>query len=476
MAGMGEEISRSEFEAADFARFNARLAGETELLREQFGEGRLASAGYAFGFEIEVWLLDHGYFPNSINEAFLARLDHPLVVPELSRFNVELNSVPLQLHGDALLRAEMELERLWGHCNAVAHAMDANMVMIGTLPTIRDEDLSLDNISPLKRYHALNHEVLRRRQGRPLRVDIAGRERLVAEHGDVMLEAATTSFQVHLQAPAALAHRFYNASLAVSGPLLAACGNAPFLFGRSLWEETRIPLFEQAVDLAGLHAGSRRVTFGEGYLQRSVLECFEENLREYPVLLPLEFPDRPHEFRHLRLHNGTIWRWNRPLLGFDEDGRPHVRIEHRILPAGPSILDMLANAAAYLGLVYALVHEGEDETLGLPFAAARRNFYAAARDGLRARLEWPGAGAASPRDLLEGELLPRAARGLARLGIDAEDIERYLGVLGARIAGGGTGAAWQQACFESRGRDFYELMATYCERQRSRAPVHEWDL
>ena len=160
---MGEEISRSEFEAADFARFNARLAGETALLREQFGEGRLASAGYAFGFEIEVWLLDHGYFPNSINEAFLARLDHPLVVPELSRFNVELNSVPLPLRGDALLRAEMELERLWGHCNAVAHAMDANMVMIGTLPTILDEDLSLDNSSPLTRYHSLNHDVHPRR-------------------------------------------------------------------------------------------------------------------------------------------------------------------------------------------------------------------------------------------------------------------------------------------------------------------------
>ena len=309
---MGEEISTSEFEAADFVRFNARLAGETALLRDLFARGGMAASGYMFGYELEAWLLDHSYFPHSINEAFLSRLNHPLVVPELSRFNVELNGVPLALRGDALLRAEMELERLWNHCNAVAHDMDAHMVMIGTLPTVRDADLTLDNISPLKRYHALNHEVLRRRQGRPLRVDIAGRERLVAEHGDVMLEAATTSFQVHLQAPAALAHRFYNASLAVSGPLLAACGNAPFLFGRSLWEETRIPLFEQAVDLAGLHAGSRRVTFGEDYLRRSVLECFEENLREYPVLLPLEFPDRPHEFRHLRLHNLSLIHISEP--------------------------------------------------------------------------------------------------------------------------------------------------------------------
>jgi hypothetical protein len=473
---MGEEISRSEFEAADFARFDARLAEETALLAEMYRANRLDDAGYVFGFEIEAWLLDHAYFPHSVNEAFLRTLNHPLVVPELSRFNVELNSVPLRLRGDALLRAEMELERLWDRCNHVAHDMDANMVMIGTLPTIRDEDLSLGNISPLKRYYALNHEVLRRRGGRPIRVDIAGRDHLVTEHGDVMLEAATTSFQVHLQPPAALAHRFYNASLVLSGPLLAACGNAPFLFGRSLWEETRIPLFEQAVALGGTHAGSRRVTFGEGYLRASVLECFEENLAEYPVLLPLAFAHPPGEFHHLRLHNGTIWRWNRPLLGFGEDGRPHVRIEHRILPAGPSLLDMMANAAAYLGLAYDLVHEEADETLGLSFEAARRNFYAAAREGLGARLEWPGAGTLPARDLLLDELLPRAARGLARLDIDEEDSARLMGVLRARVSGGGTGAAWQQACFIARGRDFRELMATYCERQRSRAPVHEWDV
>lgn len=473
---MGEEISRSEFKAADFGRFNARLAEETALLRDLFAQGRMASSGYAFGYELEAWLLDHAHFPYSINEAFLARLNHPLVVPELSRFNVELNGAPLALRGDALLRAEMELERLWDHSNAAAHAMDAHMVMIGTLPTIREEDLTLDNISPLKRYYALNNEVLRRRQGRPLRVDIAGRERLVTEHGDVMLEAATTSFQAHLQVPAALAHRFYNASVAVSGPLLAACGNAPFLFGRSLWEETRIPLFEQAVALSGMHADSRRVTFGSGYLHASVLESFEENLSEYPVLLPLAYPGDASALHHLRLHNGTIWRWNRPLIGFDGKGVPHVRIEHRTLPAGPSILDMIANAAAYVGLVYALVHEGDDETLGLSFESARHNFYAAAREGLRSRLQWPGAGEAAARDLLEMELLPRAARGLAMLDIDAEDIDRYLGVLRARIAGGGTGAAWQQACFAARHRDFFELMATYCERQRSRAPVHEWDL
>ena len=261
-------------------------------------------------------------------------------------------------------------------------------MLIGTLPTIREEDLTLDNISPLNRYYALNAEVLRRRGGTPLRIDIDGRDRLVSEHYDVMMEAATTSFQIHLKTPARLAHRFYNASVAASGPILAACGNAPFLFGRTLWEETRIPLFEQAVVVPG----PARVSLGSGYAQASCLELFEENLRDYSALLPIAFDEPPEKLRHLRLHNGVIWRWNRPLIGFDDGNAPHFRIEHRILPAGPSLVDMIANAALYLGLARHLALGSASGDGGLPFEAARANFYAAARDGLDARLRWPGAG------------------------------------------------------------------------------------
>jgi len=375
---MGEEIQTAGFQRADFLRFADRLTEETELARDLFDADAFSQSGHSLGFEIECWILDHNYFPASINERLLQALAHPLVVPELSRFNLELNCEPLLLIGDVLHRAETALSQLWAECNAVAHALDANMVMIGTLPTIRDEDLTLENMSPLNRFYALNCEVLRHRHGQALCVDIAGRDHLVSEHRDVMLEAATTSFQIHLKAPANLAHLYYNASVAVSGPVLAACANAPFLFGKCLWEETRIPLFEQAVAVPGASRASRRVSMGSGYLNASCLEVFEQNRHEYPILLPMSYDDPPEALRHLRLHNGTIWRWNRPLIGFDPDGRPHLRIEHRILPAGPTICDMMANAALYLGLAHYLAMSGQNGTGGLPYAEALRNFYAAA--------------------------------------------------------------------------------------------------
>ena len=229
---MGEEIGAAGFRREDFAHFADRLAEETAIARGLFANNGFSRSGHMLGFEIECWILDYNYFPSSITQRLLETLAHPLVVPELSRFNVELNCEPLLITGNVLDRAAMALSRLWAECNAVAHTLDANMVMIGTLPTIRDEDLTLANMSPLNRFFALNREVLRQCHGRALRVDILGREHLISEHRDVMLEAATTSFQIHLKAPARLAHLYYNASIAISAPVLAACGNAPFLFGK----------------------------------------------------------------------------------------------------------------------------------------------------------------------------------------------------------------------------------------------------
>ncbi len=466
---MGEEIEAVAFTQEDAARFQRRLESETALARELFEADAFSNEGYAFGFEVETWILDHSFFPSPVNQQLLERLNDPLAVPELSRFNLELNSEPLALSGDALRQSLKALDALWRRCNEAAHGLDANLVLIGTLPTIREEDLTLANISPLNRYYALNAEVLRLRDGRPLRIDIAGRDRLVSEHEDVMLEAATTSFQVHLKTPAQLAHRFYNASVAASGPILAACGNAPFLFGKTLWEETRIPLFEQAVVVPG----PARVSLGAGYAQRSCLELFEENLRDFSALLPIAFEEPPEKLRHLRLHNGVIWRWNRPLIGFEEGGQLHFRIEHRILPAGPSLVDMIANAAFYLELVRHLGLGSPDGDGGLPFEAARENLYAAARDGLAARLRWPGAGEIEARRLLTETLLPAARQGLADFGLDAQE---FLDIVEARIHSGQTGAAWQRAALAARDGNRFELMAAYCERQRSGAPAHEWEL
>jgi hypothetical protein len=282
-----------------------------------------------------------------------------------------------------------------------------------------------------------------------------------------MLEAATTSFQLHLQMPASSATAYYNAMLALSGPVLAACGNSPFLFGRQLWEETRIPLFEQSVVPASTDAqGTRpaRVTFGSGYASKSLLEVFEENRDRYVVLLPMVSKDHQDTLPHLRLHNGTIWRWNRPLIGFEADGRT--------LPSGPTFVDAFANTAMFIGASHALVLEADE--LPVEFVDCRKNFYAAARDGLAAAQIW-GRRSWVARDLLQQQLIPRARQGLAALGIDASEREQLLHVFAERVRSGQTGAEWQRQYLACVQGDAAAMTARYVEHQRTGRPVHEWE-
>lgn len=473
---MGEEVERTEFDAESRARFAERLRSELELFGRMARGGGLSRAGFVVGFELEAWLVDHGLVPAPINERFLATLADPLVVPELSRFNVELNGTPCVLRGAAFTALAAELERTWRRCLAVSHGMDAALVLIGILPTIRPRDLTLAHVSALKRYVALNAEVLRLREGRPIELDIDGEEPLRLSHDDVMLEAATTSFQVHLQVPGDAAVRFYNASLVASAPLLAVATNSPYLFGHALWHETRVPLFEQAVATHGPRTPreSRRVTFGSGWLRESIAEHFEDVVARFPVLLPLERDADPARFSHLRLHNGTVWSWNRPLIGFDPDGTPHVRIEQRVLPAGPSVLDMIANAAFWVGVVSALATLARPPEADLSFARVRESFEAAARWGLAAHVAWLDGALRPVGPLILEELLPMARHGLRMHGLDADESERWLGIVAQRVRRGLTGSVWQRAWMKRHGRDFQRMLADYCEHQRSGAPVHEW--
>ncbi len=261
-----------------------------------------------------------------------------------------------------------------------------------------------------------------------------------------------------------------------SAPLLAASVNAPFLFGRSLWQETRIPLFEQSIALFDRTGRDGRVSFGNGYVQSSLFELFVQNRDVYPVLLPILFDDSPSALRHMRLHNGTIWRWNRPLAGFEDDSTPHLRIEHRTMPAGPTIVDMIANAAAYFGVVLDIADNPDLGADSLPFERAMHSFYEAARHGLDARIDWPRIGRVPARSLLLDHVLPAARRGLQAFCVSEADIDFFLGVLEARVANGQTGAKWQIEALERYGGNFHEMMSVYCERQRSGAPVHQWDL
>ena len=473
MARVGDEIRERHFNAEHFRRFRRRLDAETDLVAELFENNAFSHRGDIVGFELEAWIVDAQGQPHAQNQRLIDLVGNPLVVPELAAFNVELNGSPTALSGNVFSRLDDELSATWEMCRHGAKELGCRLATIGILPTIRPELLNSNYMSAMVRYQALNDRVLALRDGAPLHIRMTTGDGLDMYHDDVMLEAATTSFQIHLQCKPERAVRDFNASIVASAPMVALSANSPFLFGRSLWEETRIPLFEQAVS-AGPRAPAR-VTFGTGYVRESLIEIFRENQSEHAILLPFVQPDEPpHKYAHVRFQNGTVWRWNRPLLGFDFDGQTHLRIEHRVVPAGPTIRDSIANAAAWLGMVRALVDREDPVESRIDFETAKNNFYMAAKYGLDAPLTWIDGTERPARELLADELLPSAANALGKLEIPSAEIERYIGTAQARVERDQTGARWQRAWVAKHGTDWAGLTRAYVDAQDTGEPVHEW--
>jgi len=476
---MGQEIEGSRFTQDDFQRFFDRLKQETELLNQYLGSGRFDNQHTVAGFELEAWITDKDCQPAPINAEFLKRMNNPLVCPELASFNVEFNFTPQKLEGQALSVIEKEMRQLWQSGCDTANDLGGQLVMIGILPTAEDRHLTMDNISSMNRFHALNDQVLKLRQCRPLELNILGRDHLRLTHMDVMFESATTSFQIHLQVPVDLAVRAYNASVIASAMTVAVSANSPYLCGKDLWAETRIPLFEQAVEVGGYehaaHGPLRRVSFGSGYAKQSIFECFKHNLDHFPILLPDDIHDPAEKFSHVRLHNGTLWRWNRPLIGVEDDGNYHIRIEHRVVPSGPSVRDAIANSAFYYGLATYLINSEIPPENQLPFNQARDNFYNAAKNGLDAHVVWLDGNKYSIKTLILDKLLEYAADGLQQSMVDSADIDLYLDIIRKRTDKGLNGAAWQRGFVDKFGKDMQSLTAAYIDRQNSGEPVNNWD-
>ncbi len=469
---VGEEIRTRSFAEADFAMFAERLREETALLRYLFENRGLSQREHVAGFELEAWLVDGEGRAHPDNAVFLERLKHGLVVPELAKFNVEINGSPTSLQGKSFSRLHDELRATWTKCVNCARMIDVHLLQIGILPTISVDDLHTGNMSGMTRFAALNEQVLERRGGAPFQIDISGLTRLQRTHPNVLLEAAATSFQVHLQVQPEHAAALYNASLLASAACVGAATNSPMFLGKQLWMETRIPVFEQSVDVGA--DGFKHVTFGSGYVQQSLFEVFEENLAAYQPLIPQVDDAAPSRFAHLRLHNGTIWRWNRPLVGFDYDGTPHLRLEHRVIPAGPSLIDNIANAAFFYGLVLNFAEEIEALRDEIPFAAAKRNFYRAARHGIDAEVHWRGGEVAHLKDLILRELLPRARLGLLSQNIPESEVQEFLHIVARRVELAQTGAHFMRAWLAKHGAHYERLVLAYLDRQTEGAPVYQW--
>ena len=472
---MGEEIKNTIFSKNDFRVFKSCLKQETKTLTDWYKNDVLSNEGLVGGFEIESWILDCAFNPAPINKEFLESFISPLASPELASFSLEFNNLPRDLIGNVFSDFHIELVNTWKQAQDVAKnlSIPSKLLLIGTLPTFQLSSLSEGAMSDMNRYHALNKQIMARRKEKFLHLSIQGNELLELDSGNVMLEATTASFQIHTQVPAQEAHHYYNAALIVAAPLVAIAANSPYIFGKNLWNETRIPLFEQSIDTVSPLETIKRVSFGGGFIKESILECFEENLKDFCVLLPIVDKD-DGTLSHLRLHNGTIWRWNRPLLGFNELGQPHIRIEHRSLPAGPTFIDMIANAAFYYGLQHYWAQMLKD---GFPlpeFNLVRSNFYISAMHSFEHSINWFGK-QIEVTELLQNILLPQAEKGLRMMKISSSDIRKYLSIIAARIENRQTGASWQRKYVEIHKCDMVELTRVYHQFQESGEPVHTWD-
>ncbi|AQA02733.1 glutamate--cysteine ligase [Mycobacterium sp. MS1601] len=489
---MGEEVTQTEFSGAHRQEYRRKV----QLCLDVF-EDMLQQASFDFdrpltGMEIECNLVDGDYQPDMSNSDVLASIADPAYQTELGAYNIEFNVPPRPLPGTSGLELETDIRASLNAAESKANSSGSHIVMIGILPTLMPEHLASDWMSESTRYQALNDSIFTAR-GEDIMIDIAGPEPLSLQSPSIAPESACTSMQLHLQvSPGEFADN-WNAAQVLAGPQLALGANSPFFFGHQLWAETRIELFAQATDTRPDELKTQgvrpRVWFGERWIT-SIFDLFEENVRYFPSLLP-ELSDedpvaelaagRTPTLSELRLHNGTVYRWNRPVYDV-VNGRPHLRVENRVLPAGPTVVDMLANSAFYYGLLRTLSEEERPIWTKLSFAAAEANFQSAAREGMDARLYWPGVGQVTPDELVLRRLLPMAHEGLRRWGVATEVRERFLGVIEGRAKTGQTGATWQVAtvrALQERGltrpQALAEMLRLYCQRMHSNEPVHTWD-
>ncbi|MFC5803057.1 glutamate-cysteine ligase family protein [Streptomyces formicae] len=494
---MGEKVVAGGFDLSDRQRYRQKLQQCLEGLARLLKEKRFDRPKNLMGLEIELNLAGTDGQPRMMNAAVLDRIASRDFQTELGMFNLEVNIAPHRLAGHVLAQLDEELRTGLAYAHRKATELDAGIVMIGILPTLTRTDLVPANLSDVDRYALLNDQIVAAR-GEDFTLDIDGVERLHCTASSIAPEAACTSVQLHLQVTPARFADVWNAAQAVAAVQIAVGANSPFLFGRELWRESRPPLFTQATDTRPPELQAQgvrpRTWFGERWIS-SAYELFEENLRYFPALLPICDEEDPlrvldhggvPRLQELVLHNGTVYRWNRPVYGL-ADGTPHLRVENRVLPAGPTVTDVVANAAFYYGLVRALAEESRPIWTRMPFDAAADNFDTACRHGIDAELHWPrpGRGGGMTRvpavKLVRDELLPLAAAGLDAWNVEPADRDHYLGIIEGRCRRRTNGASWQADTFHrttETGADRETALAAVTRRYGELAhlgdPVHTW--
>src|SRR6188768_55562 len=449
---MGEEVEAQEFSRADRTRHREKVRRNLDVFARMLREAHFDTDDPLTGLEVELNLVDEAGDPALRNAEALEAIADAAFQTELGQFNIEINVPPARLREGGLTTFEEGLRRSLNDAEARSSAIGAHLVMIGILPTLAEGHLRPDSISANPRYRLLSEQILNAR-GEDISISIDGPEQLVTTADSILPEAACTSTQLHVQTSPDAFAAYWNASQAIAGVQLAMSTNSPYLLGRELWRETRIPLFEQATDTRSEELKAQgvrpRVWFGERWIT-SVFDLFEENVRYFPALLPVTDEEDPLEvlesggtpaLHELKLHNGTIYRWNRPVYDV-ADGMPHLRVENRLLAAGPTVADTIANAALWFGLVRYLVESERPLWSQMSFSAAEENFHVAAQMGVDAQVYWPGLGQVRATELVLRRLLPMARAGLDSWGVPSEESDRYLGIIEQRCQTEASGAGW----------------------------------
>src|SRR3954470_2591910 len=489
---MGEEVTVTVFTREDRQRYRDKVKRCLDVFARMLAEQTFDREPRSVGLEIELNLIEATGDPAMANAHVLELVSDPDFQTELGQFNVEINIAPRILEGTTFSELETAVRASLNHAEEQSRKAHAHMMIIGILPTLTEKDLDYDALSANPRYKLLNEQIFAAR-GEDLEIAITGVERLSVLADTIAPEAACTSVQLHQQVdPEAFADH-WNAAQSIAGAQLAIGANSPFFFGHELWRETRIALFEQATDTRPeelkVQGVRPRVWFGERWIT-SIFDLFEENVRYFPALLPVCDDEDPVDalargevpaLGELRLHNGTVYRWNRPIYDVSR-GLPHLRVENRVLPAGPTVVDILANAAFYYGLVRVLADDDRPIWSQMSFSAAEDNFHAGARAGIDARVYWPGGGEVPAAELVLRRLLPMAYEGLDRWGVAAADRDRLLGIIERRCVTQRNGATWQSRqyhrLYDERELDrrdaLREMTLRYREHMHSNVPVHEW--
>ena len=490
---MGFEIDNTDFTEGDFNRFSDRLRSNLKALdillaRPEFGEGDLS-----FGAELELYIVDNEARPLPINQEIIAQLNDPQLTLELNRYNLEYNFRPSLLKDCCFSATQQEALAAIEKINKCAKQCDGSVVPIGILPTLQQSDTGYHAMTPLARFKALTQELTDIRGG-PFTIAIEGEETLQLAMDDVTLEGANTSFQVHLRVPAREYADFYNAIQLVTPLVVAMAANSPTLFGHRLWQETRIPLFKQSIDCRpndSLHPVPARVNFGNNWIREGAFELFAEAALLYRPILP-DYSDEDSVaiaqnggtplLHELRLHQGSIWLWNRPV--YDPSNGGHLRIELRSFPAGPTIIDMLANAALAVGLAKLIQPTIRELLPAIPFAYCTANFYRAAQKGMSAELFWPSMKQSQPEyyavpKILE-KMIPRVPEKLVDMGFIEEDFLPLLKVIEERLHTRQTGAQWQLNKLEELRKGLHKrealtaMLKLYQKNSAANIPVAQW--